>query len=294
MTLKARMYYAGLVLTCVVWMLMTSVVQANSSINSASLKQSLDLIESLLYHSSVAKKVESVESDEARRYLDQARQQHQLALISLEQGNHKRAKSQRDESLRLLTQAGRLANQAEGDPEKQLALEFQVRIQAVDVLLVAHKRIAEEKSILTEEQKFYNQISANLNEAKRLAQAKNYDQAITSVNEAYYSVTSSIEKMRTGETLVRSLDFATEKEEYEYEYGRYKNYQMLVNLVVEERKMVRVSSDLKRLLDEARGYEQKAQQLAQVGDYSQAISTIDKASKSLVTFIRSSGVYIPG
>ena len=71
------------------------------------------------------------------------------------------------------------------------------------------------------------------------------------MDRAYLSARVSIEAMRRGDTLVRSLTFASPSEEYAYEVDRNDTHRMLVDLVLAERRDV--APVVQPLLDKAGG-----------------------------------------
>ena len=130
--------------------------------------------------------------------------------------------------------------------------------------------------------------------SEKYVKDKKNKEALASLNNAYFLISTSIKSQRTGQTLVRSLDFATEKEAYEYELGRYENYQMLVNMMIDDRRAFKRDARTKTFFDEADRYHVQANELANNGQYGKAAKMVEKSSKSLVNLLRDSGVYIPG
>jgi len=102
--------------------------------------------------------------------------------------------------------------------------------------------------------------------------------------------------MRRGDTLVRSLNFATKREEYDYEIDRNDTHRMLVNVLLEERRASNPALDrsVRNFLDEAARLRGEAEQQAQKGGFDAAIKTLEDSTRELVRAIRGAGVYIPG
>ena len=112
---------------------------------------------------------------------------------------------------------------------------------------------------------------------------------------AYDMTKRAIDELRSGDTLVRSLNFATKEEEYHYEVDRNDTHQMLVTVLLEDK---RGDPNRDKLID---GFVGKAKQLraeaetqAGRGDFETAVTTLEASTKELVRAIRSAGVYIPG
>ena len=129
-------------------------------------------------------------------------------------------------------------------------------------------------------------------QAERLAAAGQMAQARTVVDRAYLTARVSIEALRRGDTLVRSLTFASPREEYDYEIDRNDTHRMLVDLVLTERR--EVGPIVQPLLDKAGGLRREAEAQAQRGDHDSAIRTLEAATRELVRAVRAGGIYIPG
>ena len=105
----------------------------------------------------------------------------------------------------------------------------------------------------------------------------------------------TIESIRSGQTLVRSLRFASKEEEYHYEIDRNDTHSMLIGLLVDEKK----KSDAMRqkIVDyvaQADLLRQQAEAYAKDGAHEQAIELLEQSTRQLVRAIRSAGIYIPG
>jgi hypothetical protein len=112
------------------------------------------------------------------------------------------------------------------------------------------------------------------------------------IDRAYLTARVSIESMRRGDTLVRSLTFASKREEYAYEIDRNDTHRMLVNLVLAERRDV--GPMLQPLLDKAGVLRKDAEAQAQRGDHEGAIRTLEDSTRELVKAVRAGGIYVPG
>lgn len=266
----------------------------NSTVNENSLRTSLVLVENLLTKSSLVKQIKTVNLPQANESLAQALELHEKATKLLQQGDLVAAKDARDEVMRQLMLAGRLANQASGYSAQKPAADYEKKLQSVNALLAAHKRITVESGDSAMEAKLHAAVDALLKDSKRKAVDGNYQDAIATLDKAYIVIAESIKSQRTGKTLVRSLDFATEQEAYDYEVTKYEHYMMLVEMLINERQVIKRDARSKPFFDEASGYIKEATSLASQGQHGKAAILVEKASKTLVNLIREYGVYIPG
>ena len=131
--------------------------------------------------------------------------------------------------------------------------------------------------------------------ASDLEQAGRLDEARRGLDAAYEIAKGAIEELRGGDTLVRTLEFATKEEEYAYELDRNDTHQMLITVLVQEK---RASAGVDRMVstyvERADALRAQAERQAGAGDYAGAVATLEQSTKELVRAIRSAGVYIPG
>ncbi|MCF6193903.1 MAG: hypothetical protein L3J46_06180 [Kangiellaceae bacterium] len=267
---------------------------AVGALTAEGLKKSLVMNENLLTKSSLVRNVKEVNLPQVSETLAKALFSHKEALKKLSKGDLTGSAKARDESLRFLMLASRLAHQASGFVEEKAQERYEKKIKIVQGLLAAHKRITNLNSDSATEQRLQKIIDPLIELAEKKEREKDFKGAFLTLDKAYLLVANAIKSQRSGQTLIRSLDFATEKEAYEYELGRYENYQMLVNMMIDERKAFKRSARTKPFFDEASRYEAQAESLVKEGQYNEASKLIEKASKSLVNLLRDSGVHIPG
>ncbi|VAW44976.1 hypothetical protein MNBD_GAMMA04-2229 [hydrothermal vent metagenome] len=267
---------------------------AVGTLTAESVRSSLAMNENLLTNSSLVRSVKEVDLPQVSEALEKALLFHKKALKKLSNNDLTGAVKARDESLRLLMLASRLAHQTNGFAEENAKVNYEKKLKSVQGLLAAHKRITDSNSDINTERALQKEVVPLLSESEKQVEQQKFKEAFSSLSKAYFLIANSIKAQRTGQTLIRSLDFATEKEAYEYEVGRYENYQMLVNMMIDERKAFKRDARTKPFFDEAAGYERQADDLAKQGAYTEAGELIEKASKSLVNLLRDSGVHIPG
>ena len=267
---------------------------AGDDLTAEGLKKSLSMNENLLTKSTLVRNVKEVNLPAVSETLEKALSFHKVALDKLSNNDLQGAVAARDESLKFLMLASRLAHQASGFAEENATASYEKKLKSVQGLLAAHKRITDLSSDAETERALQKKVLPLLAESESDVKQQKYEEAFASLSKAYFLIASSINTQRSGQTLIRSLDFATEKEAYEYEFGRYENYQMLVNMMIDERKAFKRDARTKPFFDEAARYQSQAEDLAKQGQYTKAAELIEKASKSLVNLLRDSGVHIPG
>jgi len=248
-------------------------------------------VATLIESSSAARQIESSGVAAAREKRDNARLIHREAAATLRAGDSAGAARLLDQAAREMMNGARLAKPEEVQGQKDRR-DFDARMDSARALLAAQQRITAEKGGQAEAREATGRIEQAVAQAQRLAAAGQLDQARPLVDRAYLTARVSIEAMRRGDTLVRSLTFASPREEYAYEVDRNDTHRMLVDLVLAERRDV--APMVQPLLDKAAVLRREAEAQAQRGDHDNAIRTLEAATRELVRAVRAGGIYIPG
>lgn len=183
---------------------------------------------------------------------------------------------------------------ASSDTSNRQNEEYVTRLRSINALLDAYQRIATEKAQITQSKALNEQVNALLGKASRSAAARNYDEANGALKVAYGQVRDALEKLRGGETLVRTLNFATPEEEYRYELDRNDTYRMLISMLLEEKRTMNNDERVQQFLDEAAAYRKQGESEAAGGNFVQAIKIMEQSTRSLISAMRNAGIFIPG
>ena len=246
----------------------------------------------LIYTSSGARQVMESENPKAHEYHNKAKALYEQATQA----------SEKQEASRLLDEAVKSMYTAirSASPEKVLAskkkADFEKLQRSVDTFIEQHERISEEKGSGGEGQALRAQVKTLGVEAEKLFAAGRTDDAQKLLRESFEMLRDSIESMREGETLVRSLNFANKKDEYDYELERYKSQRLLVDVLLESKRAASpyVAKQVDGFITVAEEGRTKAEVAAGKGDYEAAITMLEDARKQIVRALRSGGIYVPG
>lgn len=257
----------------------------------AQLEKRLESVKTLLEKSSAAKQIEA--SGDAHALAERARAfaLWQQAQKALEANDLQAAQKLLMEAPKIMFAAARLAapEQILGDKVKA---DYNNRRESVKALLAAQKRIGDEKGDPAGAKDAAKDIEKMLAEADQLAAAGKYEQARVVVDKAYLVAKASVGAMRSGDTLIRSLNFANKEEEYKYELDRNDTHKMLIKVLVEQKgggnpmidNQVKKSAEIR----------EQAEKAAAKGDHQEGVRLLEDSTKELVKAIRSAGIYIPG
>jgi hypothetical protein len=257
----------------------------------STVERRLQSVGTLIESSSAARQIDRSADPKSLEHRQRARQLHRQAGATFAEGDLAAATRLLDEAAREMIAGARLANPEQVTEEKKRR-DFDARQDSVKALLAAQQRIAQEKSAGRDAQEAARSVQAQLAQAQQLAQSNRLDEARVMLDRAYLTAKVSIESMRRGDTLVRSLNFANKREEYDYEVDRNDTHRMLVRVLLGEKPGAQESAQ--KALDEAGRLRASATEAAARSDYEGAIRLLEDSTRALVRAIRGAGVFIPG
>jgi hypothetical protein len=161
----------------------------------------------------------------------------------------------------------------------------------VQALLGAYKRISDEKAAKGVADTVA-QIDKSLAAGAALAKDRKFKEARTEVDRGYLVAKAGLTNLRSGDTLVRSLNFANKEEEYHYELDRNNTHQMLIKVLVDEKKAG--DEMIKSFLNKGQALRVQADQAAASKSWGEAVKLLEEATTELMRAIRNAGIYIPG
>ncbi|MCW8918336.1 MAG: hypothetical protein OQL08_05925 [Gammaproteobacteria bacterium] len=175
-----------------------------------------------------------------------------------------------------------------------LQRDYETKLRSIHALLEAQQRIADEKATVEQKEQLKRTVSALLNSGEDYAASGDYQQATKTINQAYQIITASIEQLRGGETLVRSLNFETSEEEYHYELDRNDTYHMLIHMLVEDKKGMVITERIQQFIDQSTALRSLAERQARDGAFDEAIKSLEQSTRNLIHAMRNAGFFIPG
>ena len=269
---------------------------AGGKVDKDQLTFNMESVGKLLESSSAARQIDSSKAPEALARRDKARELYKSAKAALNAGDLNKASALLTEVRSSFFEAVRLAAPEEVTAKK-LEADYRARLDSVNALLGAYKRVSSEKGSASKTvNETVGQIEKSVAEAARLAQAGKYKEGRTELDRAYLVAKAGISSLRSGDTLVRSLNFASKEEEYHYEIDRNDTHLMLIKVLVEEKRASNAALDqqVQGFMTKARELRVAAESAAAKKDHAQAIKLLEDSTAELVRAIRNAGVYIPG
>lgn len=254
----------------------------------------LQFVRSLIEESSAAKRIEQSHNAEAKARREAARELHRQAVAAHDAGDAARTEKLLNEASRTLFDAVHLAEQ-DGSFRAKKEKDYDNRLSSVNALVSAHERICEEKRCeAAERAEVKRGVDDRVAESRRLRAQGDIDAARTRLDQAYVAIKVAIEHRRSGDTLVRSLQFKSKEEEYRYELDRNDTHRMLIRILAEDRVQGNAAATMQKLLEQAALLRAQAEKEAAGGQFENAIQTLEGATRELQKALRGAGIYIPG
>jgi hypothetical protein len=248
----------------------------------------------LIEKSSAARQIESSGDAPSRERHARAKAIYHEAEAVFKAGDLPHASKLLSDASVAMFEAVRLAAPEEMRAQKSQA-DFTGKLESVKALLAAQKRISTEKPDTKGIQDSTRQIESLLADAQQQAAANRIEEARATLERAYLMAKAGVSSMRAGDTLVRSLNFATKAEEYHYEIDRNDTHQMLIKVLLEDKQgRPEIDGMVRAFLERAGKLRGQAEAAATRGDHDAAVKLLESSTSELVKAIRNAGVYIPG
>lgn len=248
----------------------------------------------LLNESSAAKSVMASDNAEAKALHAEALKIYEQAVQANDAGDEAARDSALKKAKMTLFRAAILAKKksAPGDHSHTV---YKTRAESAAALLDAHQRIRKEKNAGADVVAVEEKARADMAAAEAAFKQDDVKTATQLIDQALSSLKGSLISLRDGSTLVRSLNFETPKEEYEYELDRNQSHTLLTNMLLQNKKLSEFSQKrFDKEMQQARALRKQAEEQAAADDYEMAIKTLEESTKHIVRAIRAAGVYIPG
>ncbi len=266
----------------------------NASEKSAEYENKLKSVSSLLNRSALSKQVLDSHSDAAVQYYRFARSLYDEAVDAYNAGNFQKTDVLIKKSRSALIDAVEFANLKGAKVKKRSKSHYESLRKSSNALMEAMERIGDEKGKHDEFVFMFKGLTQKLAETDKLFFQGQYDPAIEGLGKVLKIIKVEITKMRTGDTLTRSLNFANAHEEYDYEVDRNDTHLMLLDMYLTQNNG-KASSSMKDGIKTAKELRKEAEELASSHEhnYKDAIKVMEKSTLEIINQIRSSGTFIP-
>lgn len=251
-----------------------------TGVHASTTSNRIESVNQLLSVSSAAKKIQSSDSADAKAMLEQAKQMHQQAQEALAGGDEPGAKALLSKSTTTLFKAAKLADGGASVQVKKRA-DYDQRKKSVEALLGQHRSVAAEKSLTSKSEVIEAEALGLVAEAEVEAKAKRYVEGRALLDQSYELVKGSLVKMRNGEELVMSLNFATPADEYQYYVKKIGSQRQAIGVFSKNITSKGKRKTIDNILGRADADQSKAEALAGSGDYAAALPLMDSVLNKL-------------
>lgn len=256
----------------------------------------LQSVEKLLETSSAAQQIKGSDNQAAKDKHEQAVELFEKAKLAEGKGDEQQAADLLKQATKTMFEATRMIKKDDSFMAKDVR-DFDERKASVEALCTAYENIAKEKGIdKATENELHAFVYKRVDQAEALKKEDRVKEGRKMLDEAYVAAKVAIEHLRGGETLVRSLNFASSEEEYHYEVDRNDTHRMLVDVLLKEKMKTNwgIEAMVNKFMESADKLRARADEQASDGEYENAIGTMEQSTKEIVRAIRSAGIYIPG
>lgn len=247
----------------------------------------------LLEQSSAARQIDASGNVDALEQRARARALHRRARSALDEGDLVQANRLAEATARTMMEAVRLAPPSQQSDGKARS-DFEVRLGSTRALVEALQRIAAEKGVGARNAELMQRIDGLVAAAQRQAAGGQVAEARRLLEQAYGASRAAIANLRGGDTLVRSLSFASKQEEYAYEIDRNDTHRMLVQVLLQDKRSAASDAMVEQAVKASAQLRRQAEEQAARREFEAGVRTLEESTRELVKAIRGAGVFIPG
>ena len=255
-------------------------------------KQKLMFAEMFIASSPASKRIDASENSDAKQLLADARTLLAKAKIEQTAGKDADAIGTVDEALRNMTEASQLVpSEAEQAEQHARYDELLHAAQTYEKSYARNYKMMQKKGKKDLPDLKTEQVSAEIAEAEKLGAQRQYAAANKKLSALQRTITGALTHLLADQTMDYTLTFDTPKEEYEYELSRYKSFEELIPIAIEQKQPSKQSLSLMdSFVDKAKGVYELSGPKAKEGDYKTAIQMLQGATSNLERALRIVGV----
>jgi len=266
---------------------------SNSSKNEQEflVESKLRMLDYVMQRSATVKRIQESKNSAAKQELEKAVKARNLAHQLMEKKQYAKAGVTVDKALQTITSANRLLIKKHSKSNKAKN-RYETLQKTINSFV---ETFSQELTANSSQQINKQQIDSEMAKAAKKSVSNNYQQANQILEEVYQNLKEFIYQQRDNKTLVYSLDFANDKEEYEYEQKRFKSFQLLLEMA--EKKNANISNKskslVKQFVSKSDALNQQAEELAKKEKYHDAIKKLEESAQHLTRALRTMGLMIP-
>jgi hypothetical protein len=265
------------------------VLVASSALAAEVVKPSpkINYADNLLMNSKTAKRLESMDSEEAKLALQEARDLLEQAKVAHNSGQKAEGSSLSSLALKKFTQAAKLL------PKSESALKvLRKRYIELDEEIASYLEWYDSASYVSgDEQGAIDKAKSEVLEAKALFEHSKYEAANKILTRVLDDVVVMTNRSMTSSEIVSSLEFETAEQEHKYELARNNEYKRLIP-IAEQQKAPKGGKLMlfKRFVKKAEDIRVQADSEVQSGDVKTSIKTLQNSTDQYLRALRMVGI----
>ncbi|VAW45966.1 hypothetical protein MNBD_GAMMA03-1852 [hydrothermal vent metagenome] len=247
----------------------------------------INYADNLLMNSKTAKRLEAMESEEARLALEEARELLEQAKVAHNRGQKAEGSSLSSLALKKFTQAAKLL------PKSESALKvLRKRYIELDEEITSYLEWYDSAPYVSgDEQHAIDKAKSEVSEAKSLFEKSKYEAANKVLTRVLDDVVIMTNRSMTSSEIVSTLEFETPEQEHKYELARNNEYKRLIP-IAEQQKAPKGGKLMlfKRFVKKAEDIRIQADSELQSGDVEVSIKTLQNSTDQYLRALRMVGI----
>ncbi len=266
-----------------------AVLVTSSAFAAESVKPSpkINYADNLLMNSKTAKRLEEMDSEDARLALQEARELLEQAKVAHNSGQAAEGSSLSSLALKKFTQAAKLL------PKSESALKvLRKRYLELDEEILSYLEWYDSAPYVSgDEQEAVDKAKSEVLKAKMLFDNSKYEAANKLLTRVLDNVVVMTNRSMTSSEIVSSLDFETPEQEHQYELARNNEYKRLIP-IAEQQKVPKGGKLMlfKRFVKKAEDVRVQADSELQSGDIKASIKTLQNSTDQYLRALRMIGI----
>jgi hypothetical protein len=254
-------------------------------------EQKIDFVGTLVTRSPLAARINASANEQAREFLKQSVEHHQMAITALKVGDLEGAEREANQAILAVGRARQLV-----PDDMRRVLEQRMRYHeltsAVEMLVASHERhrAAAGRPVDPE----WTETLRMLDRARTLYASERLGEATGALSDVQQRLLRQMSGLLTSNTIDYTMRFTGPAQEFEYEMKRYRSLEDLVPAALKEfnpKADARAAVD--RHLESSRRMARTAQQQASAGSADTAVTSIREAVAEVQRALTATGLAIP-
>ena len=256
-----------------------------------SVEQKIDFVGTLVTRSPLAARISASANEQAREFLKQSVEHHQMAITALKVGDLEGAEREANQAILTVGKARQLV-----PDDMRRAIEQRVQYQdlyrSVEMLVASYDRHRQAAGRPADAE--WTETLRLVDRARTLHASERLGEATGALADAQQRLLRQMSSLLASKTIDYTMRFTNAAQEYEYETARYRSLEDLVPAALKEfNPKPEARATVERHLENSRRMARTAQQQAGAGSADAATTSIREAVAEVQKALTATGLAIP-